>query len=331
MRTTEYGGRSYEVSDAHAATDKLPWDLDADDFAAMVTDMRASGFDRRQPVQRTPDGRLVNGRRRELAAKIAGAEPVYETVELTPEQIVEHVRRVDLHRRNLTPSQRAAVAVELAGLLPAHRPSEEPGNVAGLSQAAIAEQATTSERTVRDAAKVKQHAPELLPAVINGKLPVHTAARAADLPESERKKVAAAADVKKAAKEAIGRNTPVRRRNRPGAASTSGKPQHLGPFDGILSQITTLTAAITRAMNKDTPDAQRLRECIRGAEAGLVYAPDKWAADKGKAGWAFVALRGVRRLVRLANLSSRTPTAARIKAEYADAMHDETGTKEPTR
>jgi hypothetical protein len=204
-RQVQYGGRSYSVSEAHPAADKLPWHLDRPEFAEIVADMQTFGYDPERPIVRDArTGRIIAGRRRELAAQVAGRQPVYRDVHLSEERIIEFVRREELLRRNLDVSARAAVAVELADLLPAHRPATKPGNVAGLSQATIAEQAKVSERTVRSAAKVKRQAPELLAAVKDGKLSAHTASRVADLPADERQRVADADDPKQAAKEAIG-------------------------------------------------------------------------------------------------------------------------------
>lgn len=202
MKSMDYAGTTYTVSDAHPAADALPWNLDDDEFAATVESMKAHGFDPDRPATRQKSsGLLIDGRRRELAAKVAGVEPKYRTVDWDDERVTRWVEE-DLHRRNITPSQRAAAAIELAQLLPAHRPTEKAGNVSGLSQAAIAEQAGVSDRTIRDAAKVKAKAPELLPAVKEGKLSAHDAAKVADLPKAERKKVLAAPDMKKAARQA---------------------------------------------------------------------------------------------------------------------------------
>jgi hypothetical protein len=116
-RTVEYRGKEYQVSLAHSATDKLPWSLDSNEFAMTIADIKENGYDPDQPILRTADGRLVNGRRRELAALVADVEPIYHPVEMTEAEFVIHVRRVDLHRRNLTPSQVAAIAVDLADLI----------------------------------------------------------------------------------------------------------------------------------------------------------------------------------------------------------------------
>jgi hypothetical protein len=60
-----------------------------------------------------------------------------------------------------------------------------------------------SRRSVASAVKVKNEAPELVQPVKEGKIDVATVAKVAKLPAKERKKVAKAADPKKAAKEAL--------------------------------------------------------------------------------------------------------------------------------
>lgn len=201
-RTHLYGGKSYTVSKAHKAADAMPWDLDTEEFAALVQSMRDDGFDPDRPATRHGEtGLLIDGRRRELAAVIAGVEPVYREVNWPEEEIVAWVSR-DLARRNITPSQRAASAVELAGLLPKGRRGQIR-NVADLTHQEIAEESGVGVRTIDDAAKVKAKAPELLETVKEGKLSASVAAKVADLPKRKREKVAKAKDPKKAAKEEL--------------------------------------------------------------------------------------------------------------------------------
>jgi hypothetical protein len=205
MRKIEYAGRDYEVSEAHRAADALPWNLDNDEFAALVANMSEDGFDQDRPVTRLVDTTLIiDGRRRELAAIVAGVEPVYRTVNWTEEQIIQWVQR-DLTRRNLTASQIAASAVELADLMPHGGNRKIKGHQCPLNRtsAEISSETGVGEKTIDAAAKVKKKAPELLAAVKEGDLSAKTAAQVADLPRAERKKVAKAKDKKKAAKDAI--------------------------------------------------------------------------------------------------------------------------------
>lgn len=205
MRQVEYKGKQHAVSDAHRAADALPWNLDDAEFAATVESMVTDGFDPDRPVTRLVGTTLIiDGRRRELAAAIAGVEPVYRTVNWTEEQVVRWVER-DLNRRNITASQRAASAVELASLYPRGGDQKAKGNRFPLARTSsdISSEIGVSEKTVDAAAKVKKKAPELLTAVKEGDLSAKVAAKVADLPKQERATVAKAKDKKKAAKAAL--------------------------------------------------------------------------------------------------------------------------------
>lgn len=148
-------------------------------------------------------------------------------------KIVLHVRRVDLDRRNLTPSQRAAIAVELNDLLPRggdrgnqytggkplccglpntqeNKEPTDPQSCGSAQQSAaeVVADIGVSQRVVEDTAKVKKKAPELLDAVKEKKHSAHAAAQVADLPKRQREKIAAAPNPK-AAVERQARKSPL--------------------------------------------------------------------------------------------------------------------------
>ena len=207
-RTRTHRGTEYPVSEAHPAADAFPW-LGEDELQELADDIRA----RRQEykVVRLPDGRVIDGRNRELACRVAGIEPQYRTEDMTDDEVIEFVVSANVHRRNLSASQRAMAAAELANMKRGER-KEQMGTGAHLtteaqenktSVAEAAQKLDVSERSVKSAKKVKDKAPELVNAVKDGDLDVKTAAKVADLPKKERKKVAKAADPKKAAKLAL--------------------------------------------------------------------------------------------------------------------------------
>jgi hypothetical protein len=207
-RTRTHRGTNYVVSAAHPAAEAFPW-LDDDEIQAMADDIKENGQEYK--VLRLPDGRVVDGRNRELACRVAGVEPDYAEEDLTDEEVVGLVISRNLHRRSLTASQRAMIAAELANMRRG-RPTEKTGTGAGLlskphenkvSQSEAAQAMDVSERSVRSAAKVKDKAPELAERVKEGDLDVTTAAKVAKLPAKERKRVAKAKDPKKAAREAL--------------------------------------------------------------------------------------------------------------------------------
>lgn len=205
MKTIEYQGKKYSVTPAHPAADALPWHLDRPAFAELIENIRRLGFDPTRAIICHADaGIIIGGRRRELAAKIAGIEPIYEQVSWSDEEVAEWVVREDLLRRDLTPSERAASAVELAEMLPKGRPSIKGSrDPLKKSSADLAAEIGVGEKTVDRVAKVKKKAPELLNSVKEGKISAKEAARAADLPKADRVEIAASKTPKETAKEKI--------------------------------------------------------------------------------------------------------------------------------
>jgi len=210
-RTRTVNGIEYPVSDAHPAAEVLPWMSDAE-LMALADDIKAKG--QLVPIDRMPDGRIIDGRNRELACRIAGVEPDYQRCHFTEAQIVGHVVSLNVPRRHLTPSQRAMAAAEFANMLAGDnqhsvevrhqcRTSDETQEKQAVSQSQAAEMMDVSERSVRNAKAVQRDAPELVEPVKEGKIDVATAAKVAKLPKEERKKVAKAADPKKAAKQVL--------------------------------------------------------------------------------------------------------------------------------
>lgn len=208
--TRTHRGTEYPVSHAHPAANVLPW-LPEDELQALADDIAANGQE--YGIVRLPDGRVVDGRNRELACRVAGVEPTYRDEDMTDDEVIDLVVSRNIHRRNLTASQRAMIAAELANLRKgqhkneigtgAYLASEALENKA--SQADAAQMLDVSPRSVRSAAKVKNQAPELVEAVRQGDLDVKTAAKVADLPARDRKKVARAADPKEAARKVLDR------------------------------------------------------------------------------------------------------------------------------
>jgi ParB-like chromosome segregation protein Spo0J len=78
--------------------------LDEEHLAALVEDIRQHGL--QVPIE-TLDGKIIDGRRRWLACKQAGVKP--EPREVHPDDPVAYVLSMNLHRRQLSVSQRAMV------------------------------------------------------------------------------------------------------------------------------------------------------------------------------------------------------------------------------
>lgn len=158
------------------------------------------------------DGKILDGRNRYRACRLAKAEPEFKVYKGTDP--LGFVVSVNLHRRHLTEGQRAMVAANIATAkvgnpsysanLPNSKNTEKTANKPVVTQPEAAKLLNVSERSVRDAKKVVDEAePEIVKAVESGKLPVSTAAKVADLPEKTQRDIAAAESPKKAAKKAI--------------------------------------------------------------------------------------------------------------------------------
>lgn len=301
-RVIQYRGEPYTVSAAHPPTDALPWNLDGPDFADIVESMRADGYDRGRPVLRTPDGRLVEGRRRELAAAVAGVKPVYKDVDWPAAEIARHVAKVDLHRRDLTGSQRAAAVVALAEMAPPGRPPKEnpaPGAEFPKTVAALAAEARASERTVEAAAKVRKKDEDLFEQVREGGLSAKTAAEVADLPKRQRKRVAKAANPKAEAKKVLAE----------ARAEADGEPAH--PFAGLLADLTKLAGAVTKAVKEESEHGRRLHAYM--GVCGLLTHD-----EVGQKGATLIALRGVYAVVNAAG-KKKLLTDKAVRAIYDKA------------
>jgi hypothetical protein len=141
--------------------------------------------------------------------------------DLSDHQVIEEVISLNMRRRDLTPGQRAMIAVGLANLKFGDNQHTQTEGVShdtpsvdtqqegaqrcapSVSQEQAAEQMGVSRRSLQNAKKVAEKAPELAEAVKSGELDVKTAAKVADLPPEQRSEIAAADDVKAAAKEAL--------------------------------------------------------------------------------------------------------------------------------
>lgn len=147
--------------------------MSADDFAALVEDIRANG--QREPVI-VFEGMVLDGWHRYSACVQLGIKAQQFTF-AEGKDPVAFVLSQNLHRRHLTGSQRAAAVVACTEWAPRGRPGKpEPGS--GLTRDAdMAKVAGTSDRTIRDA-KVA-HKAGLTDAVKDGALTAKEAARVA--------------------------------------------------------------------------------------------------------------------------------------------------------
>ncbi len=104
-REHEHRGAIYVISQAHPVADALRW-MREDEIDALAADIGEIGL--KHKIQRLPDGRILDGRNRELACRIAGIEPEYEPVNPTEDAIPGEVASLNLLRRHLTTDERRA-------------------------------------------------------------------------------------------------------------------------------------------------------------------------------------------------------------------------------
>jgi N6-adenosine-specific RNA methylase IME4/ParB-like chromosome segregation protein Spo0J len=91
----------------HPVADIFPM-MTSEEHTRLVDDIRANG--QQEPIWLHPDGRIVDGRNRYRACAEAGVEPRTRTWDGRG-SLVEFVVSLNLHRRHLTASQKAMVAL----------------------------------------------------------------------------------------------------------------------------------------------------------------------------------------------------------------------------
>lgn len=165
----------------HPGASVIP-EMDVIEFAAFRADIAERGV--LQPLEVTEHGVVLDGRQRLRAAAELGLERVPVCVVWVDEEL-EFMLRAALRRRQLSASQRAALALELAQVEQARveaRRRKRAGVRATLPEAprprdVAARLAGVSVRTVENAHAVREADPELFTAVKAGVLPAHAAAQ----------------------------------------------------------------------------------------------------------------------------------------------------------
>src|SRR5919206_734684 len=159
-----------------------------DEFRAFLADVRARGII--DPLDITPKDVVLDGRHRLRAALELGLQRVPVRV-VEPRDDIEHILLAAISRRQLSPSQRAALVVELREHLDrvARARRRQRANLKQTTEVATlpprygrtrdtaAALAGVSARTVQDVESVRQADPALFEAIKRGRMPAHTAAR----------------------------------------------------------------------------------------------------------------------------------------------------------
>jgi hypothetical protein len=194
----------------HPLANIFPLMNDAD-FMALQDDIAAHGL--LEPLW-LYDGQILDGRNRYKACKALGIQPHVRTYE--GDDPLGFILSMNLIRRHLNESQRAIVGAEVATMRQGRRTDRQPSaNLPEVSQAKASQLLNISERSIRDAKRVKDEAqPEVVKAVREGHLAVSAAAKLAAEPVKIQREVAAkvisgeASTVTQALKQAKGEEEP---------------------------------------------------------------------------------------------------------------------------
>jgi N6-adenosine-specific RNA methylase IME4 len=191
----EIGGPTILSPSNHPYAEIFPM-MDGAAFDALVADIKANG--QREAIIML-DGMILDGRNRYRACEQAGVTPTCKEFdpEIEGKSPLAFVISKNLMRRHLNEGQRAMIGANLANMPlggAVYRSAILPTDVR-VSQANAAEMLNVSERSIRDAVKVKNEAePELVKAVQQGRLAISAAAKAATLSKRQQRDVARAAE-----------------------------------------------------------------------------------------------------------------------------------------
>ena len=182
----------------HPISDMFPM-MSAQEFACLVSDIREHGL--REPILITEDGQIVDGRNRRRACDDLKIEPRFRTIQANG-SLAHLVISMNLHRRHLDASQKAAVALaverELAKEARRGRPpksAEKVGKVPPFPNGKSRDQAAAlvgvNPRYISELKSAVAKAPELENEVKIGRLNVREARRLSEIPADQRESVLA--------------------------------------------------------------------------------------------------------------------------------------------
>ena len=168
---------------SHPAAGIFPL-MSGSEFQELCNSIRENG--QRESIKRLSDGRIVDGRNRHQACQLIGIEPLFETVGIDDQEVMEFVIDENLHRRHLDATQRAVVGVKILNYerkLAAQRKlegersggrgrkktiGENSPQVNGKATAQAAKKVGVDEKYVREAARIAKDDPDALAAMASG-------------------------------------------------------------------------------------------------------------------------------------------------------------------
>lgn len=163
--------------DFHEIANAFPY-ISGDAYATLKEDIRANGII--EPIH-IFEGKIIDGRNRYRVAKELGLTDI-PTREYDGDNPVAFVQSMNLHRRQLTPSQKAAAAAFLAEFKQGQHDEEYE------TQDAIAKKLGISRRMVVEAVSLKKKADsELIERVKAGDISLHNATAIARMNSEDQK------------------------------------------------------------------------------------------------------------------------------------------------
>jgi hypothetical protein len=172
------------------------------EYDKLKEDLKKHGYDKKKPIILFEDKILDGNNRYTACAGIRGVEPVFEVFEGTVKEAVELVVRNNLARRNLNPSQSAAIGADLVEAMEeaeleakaAAKAAKQAGKKAekvkvrgtGEKTARAAKVVGVSARSVAKAKALKAADPKQFAKVKKGELKLNSAAKKAEAKISEK-------------------------------------------------------------------------------------------------------------------------------------------------
>lgn len=241
----------------HPLADIFPM-LPAGDLQALADDIAAHGLSQRITLH---DGLILDGRNRYAACMAAGVEPQFEP--FAGADPLAFVLSRNLHRRHLTPTQRAALAVDLLPRLEERaadrraetqgRPSKLAANLPPVSEPREARQEAATlvgvgARYVSEAKAIATEAPELLAGMRDGSLTMQDAKR-----QVRQRQISEAPPLPASGRYRVLYADPPWKYNDALAISKTGLGEGYGPADAHYPQMTIdeLCAMPVRDMAED--------------------------------------------------------------------------------
>lgn len=163
--------------------------LQEEDFEKLKSDIEQNG--QLEPIWLHPDGRIIDGRNRHRACLDLDIAPRFKTWDCNG-SLVSFVVSLNLHRRHLTSSQRAAVALDILPMLEDEARERQghgktapgktlveiiPEALSGNSRDHAAAVVGTNGRYISDAKAIKERAPELFEQIKTGEITIPQAKR----------------------------------------------------------------------------------------------------------------------------------------------------------